>query len=668
MKVHENLDQLPKFHNAVVTIGSFDGVHKGHQKIIAQVNQLAHSIGGESVLVTFHPHPRMVVYPREGAVDLITTLEEKVQMLRGYGIDHLVVAPFTVEFSQLSADEYIEKFLVGHLQPKYIVIGFDHKFGLSRQGDINYLRWHGKRFGFEVVEIEQHEVEEVAVSSTKIRRAIERGDVQAAAVLMGHYPTLTGVVVHGEKVGKQLGFPTANIQLAEKHKLVPPDGVYAVFVRLKNEHYGGMLYIGSRPTLGNRKARTIEVNIFGWNQAIYGETIQVELVDFVRGDLKFESLDALRRQLKKDQESTEERLLHAPRLGPLVEKKETPEVAVVILNYNGRAYLEQFLPALLHSTFPNLQVIVADNCSSDDSMHFLETNYPQVSRIPLKKNYGFAEGYNLALRQIRADYYILLNSDIEVTPGWIEPIIGLMEQDKTIAAAQPKIRSFARKECFEYAGASGGWLDHLGYPFCRGRILATTEEDHGQYDQIQEIFWATGAAFFVRATVFHNLGGFDGNYFAHAEEIDLCWRMKRAGYKVVAHPGSVVYHVGGGTLDYLNPFKTYLNFRNTLYTITKNEPWEKLLWLLPLRVVLDGVASLLFLSQGRFGHIWSIIKAHWTFFPRLLLVLDDRWKYNERIQKHRISVYPRKTGRYPGAIVWDYYIRKRRHFSEIIRR
>ncbi|MBK6948940.1 MAG: glycosyltransferase family 2 protein [Haliscomenobacter sp.] len=341
---------------------------------------------------------------------------------------------------------------------------------------------------------------------------------------------------------------------------------------------------------------------------------------------------------------------------------------MVILNYNGRAYLEQFLPHLLGSTFPNVQIIVADNCSSDDSLRFLETHYPQISRIQLKKNYGFAEGYNQALRQIRADYYILLNSDIEVTSGWIEPVISLMEQDKTIAAAQPKIRSFARKECFEYAGAAGGWLDHLGYPFCRGRILATTEEDRGQYDQIQEIFWATGAAFFVRATVFHNLGGFDGNYFAHAEEIDLCWRMKRAGYKVVAHPGSVVYHVGGGTLDYLNPFKTYLNFRNTLYTITKNEPWEKLLWLLPLRLVLDGVASLLFLSQGRFAHIWSIIKAHWTFYPRFLLVLDDRWKYSERIQEHRISVYPRKTGRYPGAIVWDYYIRKRRHFSEIIRR
>lgn len=667
MKVHTQLDKLPTFTNAVLTIGSFDGVHKGHQKIIAQVRELARSIGGESVLVTFHPHPRTIVYPREGDVQLINTLEEKIDLLHGFGVDHLVVVPFTVEFSQLSADEYIEKFLVGHFHPKIIAIGFDHRFGLGRQGDIHFLRWHGQRFGYEVVEIEKQDVEEVTVSSTKIRKAIDNGDVRKAALLMGHYFTISGKVVHGQKIGNKLGFPTANIELQEKNKQIPPDGVYAVFVRLKNEHYGGMLYIGSRPTLGAANRRSIEVNIFGWNQAIYGEYIRLELIDYVRGDLKFEHLNQLKQQLFKDQEATESLLLNAPRLGPNQPVSTTPSVAAVILNYNGRKFLETFLPRILESTYPNLELVVADNCSTDDSMAFLEAHYPEITSIQLPKNYGFAEGYNQALRQVRADYYVLLNSDIEVTPGWLEPIMKLMEADKTIAAAQPKVRSYKNREYFEYAGASGGWLDFLGYPFCRGRILSETEKDEGQYNSIQEVFWATGAAFVVRGTLFHNLGGFDGSYFAHAEEIDLCWRFRRAGYKIIVHPGSVVYHVGGGTLDYLSPFKTYLNFRNTLYTIVKNEPKSKLFWLLPLRFLLDAAASLLFLSQGRIRHIGAIIKAHWTFIPNFTKVWQSRQRYHKLILKNRISRFPRKTGMYYGSIAWDFYIRGRRHFSELFR-
>ena len=666
MKVHQNLTQLPSFRNAVITIGSFDGVHQGHQKIIAQVNDLARSIGGESVLITFHPHPRMVIYPREGSVQLIDTIEEKISLLSHYGIDHLVIVPFTVEFSQLSADEYIEKFLVARFHPKYIVIGFDHRFGLGRQGDINFLRWHGQRLGYEVVEISAQQVEEITVSSTKIRKALDKGDVRAASKLMNHYFTLTGKVVHGKKVGNTLGFPTANLELTDKNKLVPPDGVYAAFVRLRDQRFGGMLYIGTRPTMGESLVRTIEVNIFGWNQAIYGEQIQLELVDFIRGDKKFDDLDALRAQLAKDQEKSESLLLKSADFEAKKKSGDSPSVAVVILNYNGRHFLQKFLPALRQSTYPNLDIVIADNGSTDDSLGFLQDHYPDLEVIDLQHNFGFAEGYNRALRRVRASYYVLLNSDIEVTPGWIEPIIELMERDHLIAAAQPKILSYANRHQFEYAGASGGWLDHLGYPFCRGRILACTENDEGQYDQPAEIFWATGAAFFVRATLFHNIGGFDGSYFAHAEEIDLCWRMKTAGYKVVAYPKSIVYHVGGGTLEYYNPFKTYLNFRNTLYTITKNEPEGKLFWLLPLRLILDGLAGILFLSQGRLRHIWAIIRAHWAFYYHFAAVWRERNRYAALIDKVRISPFPRKAGRYRGAMAWDYYVRGKRFFRQLI--
>lgn len=665
MKVHYDLDTLPQFRNAVITIGSFDGVHQGHQKIIAQVVRLAQSIGGESILITFHPHPRKIIYPREGDVSLINTLEEKIQLIEAFGVGHLVVVPFTVEFSQLSAEEYIEKFLVGRFHPKYIAIGFDHRFGVGRQGDIHYLRWYAGQFGYEVVEIPRFDIEAIKVSSTKVRNALERGDVHAAAQLMGHYPVLSGQVVHGKKVGKQLGFPTANLEIGDKSKLIPPDGVYAVFVRLQQARFGGMLYIGPKPTMGDSGKKVIEVHIFGWNQAIYGETIQLELVHYVRGDLKFDSLDALRAQLVKDQHTTEALLLNAPRLGPFLPGKAAPTVAVVLLNYNGRKYLEQFLPALIQHTGPEISIVVADNHSSDDSIAFLEARYPQVQCVCLNKNYGFAEGYNQALRQVRADYYILLNSDIEVTPRWIDPILSLMEEDPAIGAAQPKVRAFHKREYFEHAGASGGWLDALGYPFCRGRILGVAEKDEGQYDQIQEVFWATGAAFFVRADAYHNLGGFDGSYFAHAEEIDLCWRMKRAGYKIIAHPASVVYHVGGGTLDYLNPRKAYLNFRNTLYTVFKNEPWKKLLWLLPLRLVLDGVAALHFLLKGQPGHFMAIAKAHWTFFPRLPQLLLDKVQYDRLIREHRISPYPRKAGLYRGSIVWQYFVRQHQRFSQL---
>ena len=665
MRVFNDLKNLPSFRNAVVTIGSFDGVHLGHQELLKKVNDLANGVDGESIVITFHPHPRLVVYPKDDSMKLITTIDEKVQLMERYQVDNVVVVPFTIEFSQQSADEYIQKFLVGKFHPKYIVIGYDHRFGLNRQGDINYLKWHGPEGGYKVIEIPKHEVENMAVSSTKIRNAMEKGDVGAAQRLLGHAFTLTGTVVHGNKIGNKLGFPTANLDIGQKHKLVPPTGIFAVNGVHNRQRYGGMLYIGHRPTLREYKNRTIEVNIFGFNKDIYGDKLQLELVERIRDDMQFEKMEELQKQLEKDRFSAK-KILEA-RQAPREEKKmsQYPRVAIVILNYNGRAYLERFLPSVMATTYPNYEVIVADNGSLDDSLAFLGEQYANIKTLDLKGNHGYARGYNLALRQIEAPYYILLNSDVEVTEGWIEPIIELMERDPTVGACQPKIKSCQQRNYFEYAGAGGGWLDALGYPFCRGRIFAVTERDSGQYEDTQEIFWATGAAFFVRSQLFHGLEGFDPDYFAHSEEIDLCWRIKRAGYKVMARPRSVVYHVGGGTLDYNTPQKAYLNFRNSLFNLLKNEDGRRLWWLIPLRLLLDGLAGGLFLSQGKFRHIRSILRAHRSFCANFSKMLKKRRQIRELIQKVSISPMPNMAGRYPGSIVWLYYARGKRYFKNL---
>lgn len=666
MKVFKNLASLPNFKNAVITIGSFDGVHSGHQKIIERVKQLAQSIDGESVLITFHPHPRLIIYPKDNSLKLITTIEEKVQRFEQYGIDNVIILPFTIEFSQLSADEYIQNFLVKQFHPKYIVIGYDHRFGLNRQGDISYLKWYGKEAEYEVIEIEKQEVDDMAISSTKIRKALEHGDVSTAHSLLGHYFTLTGTVAKGQQIGKTIGFPTANISISEKHKLIPPDGIYAAWVYHHKQKYGGMLYIGRRPTLKEYTNRTIEVNIFDFNQEIYGEELQLELIDFIREDAQFEALDQLKSQLKKDQQAA----LKIIKKSALVQaKKKTliPSIAIVILNYNGKDFLEKFLPSITATNYSNLSIYIADNQSTDDSIKFIKNQYPNLNLIALPINHGFAGGYNEALKQIDTEYYILLNSDIEVTSGWIDPIIERMQTDRELAACQPKIKAHTNQQQFEYAGAAGGWIDTLGYPFCRGRIFDQVEEDHGQYDDPQEVFWATGAAFFVKAAVFRNLGGFDANYFAHSEEIDLCWRIKRAGYKIMVIPQSVVYHVGGGTLDYQSPQKTYLNFRNNLITLLKNVSVAKLLWLIPMRLILDGIAGLLFLTEGKFEHIWSILRAHGSFYKSFFSNVKKRQEYNQLIKEYQANNTYNTQGLYKGSIVWQYYIRKKRRFSDLFK-
>jgi GT2 family glycosyltransferase len=337
-----------------------------------------------------------------------------------------------------------------------------------------------------------------------------------------------------------------------------------------------------------------------------------------------------------------------------------PKVAVVILNWNGLKHLEQFLPSVLASTYPNLDVIVGDNASTDGSVVFLQARYPSVGIIENKENYGFTGGYNRILTQVEADYYVLLNSDVEVTPDWIEPVIALMESDERIAAAGPKLKSYAQKTHFEYAGAAGGFIDCLGYPFCRGRIFDVLEEDNGQYDTPSEIFWASGAALFIKKKLWDAAGGFDESFFAHMEEIDLCWRLKNMGYKVVYCPQSVVYHLGGGTLNAESPFKTYLNFRNNLLLLKNNLPFWRAFFKIGLRFWLDLLALVKFLADGKSKNAWAISKAHRNFVRRLFS------KSKVKSQKLKVYSWGNLSGYYSRSIVWDFFVGKKRKFSELV--
>lgn len=335
-----------------------------------------------------------------------------------------------------------------------------------------------------------------------------------------------------------------------------------------------------------------------------------------------------------------------------------PAVAVVILNWNGKKFLEQFLPSVLASTYKNMRVIIADNASTDDSVIFIREHFPSVEIIINDVNEGFAKGYNSALKKVESGYYVLLNSDVEVCPGWIEPIINLMEQDKMIAACQPKILSYADKTRFEYAGAAGGWIDSLGYPFARGRVLDFCEEDHGAYNEAQPCFWASGAALFVKAGIYHQTGGLDEYFFAHQEEIDFCWRLQLNGYRVYCQPASVVYHVGGGSLPKSNSRKTYLNFRNNLIMLYKNMPWQAKLWKLPLRLLLDTTAAIKHLSAGDIAHFMAVGKAWLHFFSWII-----RYQHKSVFAHQNNNI---KYGIYNGSIIWDYYLEKKKRFSEIV--
>ncbi|MBI9039021.1 MAG: glycosyltransferase family 2 protein [Bacteroidales bacterium] len=331
------------------------------------------------------------------------------------------------------------------------------------------------------------------------------------------------------------------------------------------------------------------------------------------------------------------------------------KVAVVILNWNGQKFLEKFLPKVVQFSADFASVFVADNASTDDSVFFLKKSFPEVKVIENSENGGFAKGYNDALSKIDADYYVLLNSDIEVTENWIQPVIELMDSDPKIAACQPKICSFQEPAKFEYAGASGGYIDKLGYPFCRGRLFQSIEEDKGQYDDITEIFWATGACMFVRAKIFHDLGGLDSDFFAHMEEIDFCWRAKNNSYKIMVCPKSVVYHVGGGTLPKSSSRKTYLNFRNDLILLYKNLPSNRLFYVFIIRFILDYIAAIKFLVEGGLMDFVAVVRAHLSFYKSIL---------KNKEKRQRMKHMP-VTEVYNGSIVFSYFVKQKKFFSQL---
>lgn len=331
------------------------------------------------------------------------------------------------------------------------------------------------------------------------------------------------------------------------------------------------------------------------------------------------------------------------------------KIAVVILNWNGKNFLDDLLPTLVQHTPPEVDIVVGDNASSDNSVEFLKQNYPQIQIIQNDKNYGFAEGYNRVLNKVKADYFVLLNSDVEVTPNWIEPVIDMMEADDDIAICQPKLLSFYNRDTFEYAGGAGGYIDKYGYPFCRGRLFTTLEKDNGQYDDACEIFWATGAAMFVKAKVWKQLGGLDGDFFAHMEEIDFCWRAKNGGYKVYYCPQSVVYHIGGGTLPPSSPFKTFLNFRNNFSLLFKNLQKRQLTYVFPIRILMDWVAALKFLSENKPKEFTAVMKAHWAFYRQIPTLKHKRKKINQR----------KVSNIYNGNIVLEYYLKDKKIFSKL---
>ncbi|MDR1761169.1 MAG: glycosyltransferase family 2 protein [Bacteroidales bacterium] len=334
------------------------------------------------------------------------------------------------------------------------------------------------------------------------------------------------------------------------------------------------------------------------------------------------------------------------------------KVAIAILNWNGQGFLEKFLPSVIeYSSSETTAVYVIDNASTDNSVAFMHEHYPNISLIELDKNYGFAEGYNKGLQHINAEYFVLLNSDVQVTPHWIEPVISYMDTHKNCAAAMPKLLSYTNPEYFEYAGAAGGFIDRYGFPFCNGRLFTKVQKDSGQYNNIKEIFWASGAALFVRSSVYWQLGGLDADFFAHMEEIDLCWRMKNRGYSIMYIPQSTVYHVGGGALPASSPFKTYLNFRNNLYLLYKNLPRENFFGTLFTRMMLDGIAFAKFILAGKFADARSVFKAHRDFYkalPNLKKKRNTLQQYCKAIQHPHM---------YNKSIVWDFYVRRKKDIA-----
>lgn len=329
------------------------------------------------------------------------------------------------------------------------------------------------------------------------------------------------------------------------------------------------------------------------------------------------------------------------------------KIAVVILNWNGKDLLRSYLPSVVEYS-ANAEIYLADNASEDGSVAYTREHFPSIKIIQNPANWGFAKGYNEALKSVDADIFCLLNSDVEVSPGWLDPVRELMDQRPEAAIVQPKIKDLKERDKFEYAGAAGGFLDQFGYPFCRGRIFQALETDTGQYDDVTEIFWATGACMFIRKETFKELEGFDEDYFAHQEEIDLCWRARNAGHRVFYTGASTIYHLGGSTLSNMNPRKTFLNFRNSLFSITKNLPKRKALPLIILRLVLDLIAAIRFIFQGKFLHFWAIFRAHMSYYSHLPVMAKKR-KRLPYLKKYYLVT----------SIVWSHFVNGIESFKDL---
>ncbi len=336
------------------------------------------------------------------------------------------------------------------------------------------------------------------------------------------------------------------------------------------------------------------------------------------------------------------------------------KIAVVILNWNGSHFLSRFLPSVCqHSVGEGVKVIVADNGSTDDSIDNINTNFPAVEVIRFSENYGFALGYQKVLKLIEARYFVLLNSDVEVTAGWLDPLVDAMDRNPSLGACMPKMLDYNRRNYFEYAGAAGGYLDALGYPFCRGRLLSRVEMDRGQYNERRRVFWATGACMFIRSEAYFRAGELDGDFFAHMEEIDLCWRLLKTGYSIECIPQSVVYHVGGGTLPNNNPRKLYLNYRNNLFLLFKNLEGRKIVPVTVLRMILDGLSAVAYLCSGKFSFFKAVIRAHLSFYRNIPSLRRKR-----KSMQH-LTTHTHIEEIFPGSILWNFFLKKSRTFDHL---
>lgn len=657
LQIHYGLDELPRFRNAVLTIGSFDGVHHGHRSIIKRLCQVATQTAGESIIVTFDPHPRKVVFPNDLDLRLLTTTSEKIDLLRETGLDHLIIVPFTVAFSQINPHEYVEKILIRKCRVRHLIIGYDHRFGLNRSGDIHLLRHYESQGAFEVEEIPQQVVEDLHVSSTKIRNHILAGHIPQANKLLGAQYHLSGTVEQGRQIAGALGYPTANCSIKDPDKILPAYGSYAAEAWCDGQQYQGMVYIGKSPTLTNRSVISVEINLFDKvEHSLYGKKIRIYPLSHIRRDQKYASKAELLYNIQNDKIES---------LQYLQSSKKTKLVTTAILNFNGSDLLSRFLPSHMAHSLGDSEVVVIDNASTDDSIRVCEQSFPDIVVTPLSTNKGYAQGYNEGLQTIATKYVALVNSDIEVTPGWLAPLLATMEADESVVAVQPKILSFDHKGQFEYAGAAGGFIDRMGYPYCRGRLIETVEQDQGQYDSAIHVDWTSGAAMLVRTEVFKAAGGFDSSFFAHMEEIDLCVRWQQAGYKMLCVPTSIVYHVGGATLQYQSPQKAFLNLRNNYHMLFKNRALRQLLYVIPIRIVLDGVFAIKELLAGRPSVAMAVMRGILSGLSRCASVGKQRKilkYYNNRYQRPSDTTErPFRVGILPVA----YYIRGKKLFSQL---